>query len=141
MNARLDEMGLFETLLTRLILAFAAISLLIATLGQYAVATFNAARRTRDFGVRLALGASTSQVQFFVLREALRLVVPALVIGFMLSGVLATVFRSVLLDVSPTDPVIYGGVALLLTLSSLAASFMPAWRAGRINVVEVLRQE
>jgi predicted permease len=141
MNTRLDEMGVFETLLTRLIAAFAAISLLIATLGQYAVATFNAARRTRDFGVRLALGASTTQVQAYVLREAVRLVVPALVLGFVLSAVLATLFRSVLMDVSPTDPVIYGGVTLLLTLSSLAASFMPAWRAGRVNVVEVLRQE
>jgi predicted permease len=141
MNARLDEMGVFETLLTRLIAAFAAMSLLIATLGQYAVATFNAARRTRDFGVRLALGASASQVRWFVLREALRWVVPALLIGLSISAVLATVFRSVLLDVSPTDPVIYGAVAVLLTSASVGASFVPAVRAGRLNVIEVLRHE
>jgi predicted permease len=141
MNARLEAMGVLETLLTRLILAFAAVSLLVATLGQYAVATFNAACRTRDFGVRLALGASTAQVRWFVLREALRLVVPALIIGFALSAALASVVRSVLMDVSPLDPSVYGAVTLLLAAASLAASYLPAWRAGRINVVDALRQE
>ena len=141
MNARLEAMGVLETLLTRLVLAFAAVSLVVATLGQYAVATFNAARRTRDFGVRLALGASTSQVRWFVLREALRLVVPALIIGFALSAALASVLRSVLLDVSPLDPLVYGAVTLLLAAASLAASYVPAWRAGRINVVDALRNE
>jgi hypothetical protein len=141
MNARLEAMGVFETFLTRLILAFAAVSLLVATLGQYAAATFNAARRTRDFGVRLALGASTSQVRWFVMREALRLVVPALVIGFVLSAALASVFRSLLLAVSPLDPLTYGLVTLLLAAASLAASYLPAWRAGRINVVDALRHD
>jgi predicted permease len=141
MNARLEAMGVLETLLTRLILAFAAVSLLVAMLGQYAVATFNAARRSRDFGVRLALGASTAQVRRFVLLEALRLVAPALLIGFALSAALASVLRSVLLDVSPLDPLVYGGVALLLAAASLGASYLPAWRAGRINVVDALRHD
>ncbi len=105
------------------------------------MATFNAACRTRDFGVRLALGASTLQVRWFVLREALRLVVPALIIGFALSAALASVLRSVLLDVPLLDPFVYGGVALLLATASLAASYLPAWRAGRINVVDALRSE
>jgi putative ABC transport system permease protein len=141
MNARLEAMGVFETFLTRLILVFAAISLLVATLGQYAVATFNAACRTRDFGVRLALGASAARVRWFVLREALRLVVPALIIGFALSAAVANVLRSALLDVSPLDPIAYGGAALLLVTASLGASYLPAWRAGRINVVDALRNE
>lgn len=141
MNGRLEAMGVFEAFLTRLIIAFAAVSLVIAALGQYAVAAFNATRRTRDFGVRLALGASSSQVRGFVLREALRLVVPALLIGFALSAALASVFRHVLLDVSPLDPLTYGAVTLLLGTASIAASFIPAWRAGRVNVVDVLRAE
>lgn len=141
MNARLEEMGVLETFLTRLVIAFAAVSLLIATLGHYAVAAFNATRRTRDFGVRLALGASISQLRWFVFREALRLVLPALVIGFALSAAAATVFRAVLLNVSPLDPLTYLAVTALLTTASLATSLVPAWRAGRVNVIDVLRTE
>jgi putative ABC transport system permease protein len=75
------------------------------------------------------------------LLEALRLVAPALLIGFALSAALASVLRSVLLDVSPLDPLVYGGVALLLAAASLGASYLPAWRAGRINVVDALRHD
>jgi ABC-type antimicrobial peptide transport system permease subunit len=141
MSARLAQMGVFETFLTRLIIAFAAVSLLIATLGQYAVAAFNSTRRTREFGVRMALGASTTQVRWFVLREAWRLVVPALLIGFAVSAAAASVFRTMLLDVSPLDPFTYALVTLLLATASLAASYLPAWRAGRTNVVDALRHE
>jgi predicted permease len=141
MNTRLEAMGVFETFLTRLIIAFAAVALLIATLGQYAVAAFNSSRRTREFGVRMALGASTTQVRWFVVREAWRLIVPALVMGFGVSAAAASVFRSVLLDVSPFDPLTYVLVTVLLATASLAASYLPAWRAGRTNVVEALRHE
>jgi ABC-type antimicrobial peptide transport system permease subunit len=134
-------MGVFETFLTRLIIAFAAVALLIATLGQYAVAAFNSSRRTREFGVRMALGASTTQVRWFVVREAWRLIVPALVMGFGVSAAAASVFRSVLLDVSPFDPLTYVLVTVLLATASLAASYLPAWRAGRTNVVDALRHE
>ena len=123
MNARLEQVGLFETFLTRLIIAFAAMSLLIATLGHYAVAAFNSTRRSREFGVRMALGASTAEVRWFVLREAWRLVAPALLIGFAVSAAVAGLFRSVLLDVSPLDPFTYALVTLLLVLASLAASY------------------
>jgi predicted permease len=141
MNTRLEEMGVFETFLSRLIVAFAAVSLLIATLGQYAVAAFNSSRRIGEFGVRMALGASTTQVRWFVLREAWRLVVPALLIGFVLSAAVASLFRSVLIDVSPLDPFTYALVTLLLIVASLAASYLPAWRAGRVNILDALRQE
>ena len=141
MNARLEQVGLFETFLTRLIIAFAAVSLLIATLGHYAVAAFNSTRRTREFGVRMALGASTAEVRWFVLREAWRLVAPALLIGFAVSAAVASLFRSVLLDVSPLDPFTYALVTLLLVMASLAASYLPAWRAGRVNILDALRQE
>ena len=76
MNARLDEVTIFETFLMRLMVSFAAVSLFIAALGQYAVATFTMRRRTRDFGVRLALGASAHRIQGRVIREAFALALP-----------------------------------------------------------------
>jgi predicted permease len=141
MNTRLENMAVFERLLMQLVIAFAAISLLIAALGQYAVATFNMRRRTRDFGVRLALGASATRIQRGVIREAFALAVPGLLIGFALSAATATVFRAMLFGVTPVDPVTYVGVLALLALTSVTASYLPAWRAARVNVIEALRNE
>jgi predicted permease len=141
MNARLETVTVFETFLMRLLVAFAGISLLIAALGQYAVAMFNMRRRTRDFGVRLALGASGPRIRRSVIREALAQAVPGLLIGFALSAATATVFRTQLYGVTPIDPVTYLGVFLLLALTSVAASYLPAWRAARVNVVDALRSE
>jgi ABC-type antimicrobial peptide transport system permease subunit len=141
MKARLENMAMIETLLLQLVVAFAAVSLSIAALGQYAVAMFNTRRRTRDFGVRLALGASASQIQRSVLREALQLTLPGLLIGFGLSVATAIGFRSVLFGVTPVDPPTYAAVALVLTLASLVASLVPARRAATVNVVDALRAE
>jgi predicted permease len=141
MDARLAEVTVFETFLMRLLISFAAVSLFIAALGQYAVAMFNMRRRTRDFGVRIALGASASRIQRGVIREAVMLAAPGAVIGFLLSATIATALRAQLFGVTPVDPMTYGGVFVLLALTSLAASYLPAWRAARINVVEALRND
>jgi predicted permease len=141
MNARLETVTSIERMITQLLGAFAVMSLVVASLGQYAVAMFNMRRRTRDFGVRLALGASSTQIQQAVVREALQLTIPGVAIGFALSMGIATVFRTALFGVTPTDPPTYVGVFLLLSLTSVLASYLPAWRAGRVNVMDALRQE
>jgi ABC-type antimicrobial peptide transport system permease subunit len=124
-----------------MLVAFAMTSLVIAALGQYAAAMFNMRRRTRDFGVRLALGASARQIHRSVVREALGLAVPGLVVGFLLSVATATAAQAVLFGVTAVDPVTYGGVLFLLAITSLVASYLPAWRAGRVSVIDALRQE
>lgn len=141
LSSRLDEVSGLERQVTTLLVAFALASLVVAAVGQYAIAMFNARRRTRDFGVRMALGASTAQIQRAVVRDAFRLTTFGCGIGFALSIAAAVAFRSVLFGVTPVDPPAYAAVLAVLAVTSLAASLIPAWRAGRVNVVEALRQE
>ena len=141
MIQRLESVTILERQVSTLLLVFALLSLLVATLGQYAVAMFNMRRRMRDFGVRMALGASATRIQRAVIAEALRLTLAGLTIGFVLSAAVGMAFRSVLFGITPTDPVTYAGVFAVLAAASLLAAYLPAWRAGRVNVVEALRQE
>jgi ABC-type antimicrobial peptide transport system permease subunit len=121
--------------------AFAGVSLLIAAIGQYAVIAFDMRRRARDFGVRIALGASARQIVGSVLREGAGLTAVGLLSGFVISVAVATALRGVLFGVTPTDAPTYGGVFALLACVSLAASYIPARRAARIDPVRTLRQE
>lgn len=141
MTSLLETVMELERMVGTLLAWFAAMSLFIAALGQYAIAMFSTRRRTRDFGVRLALGASAAQIQRGVVTEAFRLTFAGLLVGFLLSVAAGTAFRSVLFGITPTDPPTYAAVFTLLAVTSIVASYLPAWRAGRVNVVDVLRQE
>jgi predicted permease len=141
MQSRLDGVTILERQVTTLLIAFAFASLVVAAIGQYAVAAFNMRRRTRDFGVRMALGASARQIQRSVLSESLRLTLLGLAVGFLLSAAAGLGFERVLFGITPTDPPTYLAVFAVLAVASIIASYLPAWRAGRVNVVDVLRQE
>ncbi len=141
MNARLAMVTELESQIVQLLVCFAVLTLVIAALGQYAVAMFNTRRRTREFGVRLALGASANRIQSSVIREAFTHAIPGLAIGFALSAGVAVAFKSVLFGVTPVDPLTYLGVFLLLGATSVVASYLPARRAGRVSVMDALRQE
>jgi predicted permease len=141
MNSRLDEVLALERTVSRMLVFFAFLSLVVAILGQYAMTAFNMRRRVRDVGVRLALGASAAQVQRAVFVETLRTTALGLLLGFGLSLVAGLAARRMLFGVTPTDPPTYVGVVAVLASASLLASYLPAWRAGRVNVVEALRQE
>jgi putative ABC transport system permease protein len=141
LRSRLDGVTIIERQVTTLLIGFALISLAIAAIGQYAASMFNMRRRTRDIGVRVALGASTEQIRRSVVQEAFLLTVPGLVIGFLLSAATATAAKAVLFGVTAVDPLTYLGVLTLLAATSLVATCVPAWRAGRVNVVDALRQE
>jgi ABC-type antimicrobial peptide transport system permease subunit len=141
LEAQLEEMGLSARMISTLLGAFASVSLLIAAVGQYAVVAFNMRRRTRDFGVRIALGASGRQIVGSVLREGVGLTLAGLLCGFGLSAAIATALSGVLFGVTPTDAPTYGGVFALLACISLFASYVPARRASRIDPVQALRQE
>ena len=141
LDSRVEERALSATLISTLLLIFAGVSLLIAGIGQYAVVAFTMRRRTRDFGVRIALGASGRDIVRSVLREASALTTAGLTIGFALSVAVATALRAILFGVTPTDVPTYAGVFALLAGVSLFASYIPARRASRINPVQALRQE
>jgi predicted permease len=128
-------------LLTILLTLFAAASLLMAAIGQYAVVAFDGRRRVREFGVRIALGASSQQVIGAVVRESLQLTLIGLLVGFALSVAVASVLSRVLYAVTPTDPPTYLGVFLLLAAASLLACYLPARRAAHIDPLIALRTE
>ncbi len=141
METQLAGITSIVRMMTTLLSLFAAASLLIATLGQYAVLAFAMKRRTRDFGVRMALGASARQILGSVVREGLRLTVAGLAIGGALSLLSGRAMRSVLFGVTPTDPATYAGVFVVLACASLIACWLPAWRASRVDPMQALRQE
>jgi predicted permease len=141
MAFQLESVTELERMLATLLAFFAGMSLLVAALGQYAVSMFNMRRRTRDFGVRMALGASATRIQRSVVGDALRLTLGGLMLGFAFSVAAAVAGQSFLLGITPTDPLTYAGVFAVLGLTSVIAAYVPAWQAGRVNVVDALRQE
>jgi len=141
METQLAEITSIARVMTTMLSLFAAASLLIAILGQYAVLAFIMKRRTRDFGVRMALGASAKQILRSVIHEGLRLTALGLVIGSTLSLVSGRALRSLLFGVTSTDPLTYGGVVAVLACASLIACWIPGWRASRVDPMEALREE
>jgi putative ABC transport system permease protein len=120
---------------------FGVIGALLAAVGLYGVVSFVVAQRTREFGVRLALGAQTGDVFRLVLHHGARLVGAGLVAGAIVAAVSTRLFVSLMFGVSPLDPVVYVAMAVLLALIALAASYVPALRATRVDPIEALRTE
>ena len=120
---------------------FAAIALVLATVGLYAVTAYAAHLRTREIGVRLALGAPVKEIWWLVTRGATRQVVVGLSIGMLGAVGLGQLLRGLLVETSPTDPAILAGVAALLVVVTFAASLVPARRALRIDPVATLRAD
>ena len=141
MDEQLELLSIGAGMIARLLAIFSLVSLVIAAIGQYAVVAFNMRRRVREFGVRIALGASARQVLSGVLREGLFLTCVGLICGLALSAAIAVAVRSVLFNVTPTDPQTYAGVFALLAVVSLVACCLPARVASRVDPVKALRQE
>ena len=126
---------------TVLLAAFAIVALSLAAIGIYGVMSFAVTARTREIGVRIALGAERGQVQRLVVGEALRLVGAGAAVGLAGSLVATRVLRTFLFELRPGDPVTYVAVALLLGAVGTAASWIPARRAARVDPVVALRTE
>jgi predicted permease len=117
------------------------LALILSAIGVYGVVAFAVAHRTREIGLRMALGASRPQVLGAVLRDAVRLAVPGLAAGALLAAGLGIGMRSLLLGVSPADPISFGCAAGMLFLVVLLASLVPARRASGIDPMAALRSE
>jgi predicted permease len=120
---------------------FGVIGALLAAVGLYGVVSFVVAQRTREFGVRIALGAQTNDVMRLVLGQGARLVAAGLVAGAIVAALSTRLFASLMFGVSALDPVVYVGTAVLLAIIALAASYLPARRATRVDPIEALRTE
>jgi len=120
---------------------FAGVGLFLAAIGLYGVLAYSVARRTREIGIRLALGAQRADVMRLILSQGLVLVAVGGVIGITVALVTGRVLRAYLVGVSQTDPVTFIAVALLLAAVAMLACRLPARRAGRIDPMEALRYE
>jgi putative ABC transport system permease protein len=120
---------------------FAGSALLLAIAGIYGVLAYSVARRTREIGVRIALGASVGNVRGLVLRQAMLTAVAGIAIGLLGALALTRTMRSLLFEISNMDPFTYCGVAVLLLLVAALASYLPARRATRVDPIIALRHE
>jgi len=128
-------------LLTNMTLAFGLVTLLLAALGLYGVTSYATTRRTSEFGLRMALGASSASVTGMVLREALTTTVIGIGIGLPVGVGAARLIRSQLFGVSAVDPASLGIAVAMLVLTALVASWMPARRAAATAPVDALKVE
>jgi putative ABC transport system permease protein len=120
---------------------FAGLALLLAAAGIYGVMAFAVSTRTHEIGIRLALGANPRGVMRLVLGQGARLTLAGIVIGLLAALALTRAMASLLFHVRATDPMTYGGVAILLVLVALAACYIPARRAMRVDPMVALRYE
>jgi len=124
-----------------LIGTFAVLALVLAMVGVFGVLAYSVQQRTREFGVRIALGASAANVLGLVLGNAARVIGTGVVIGLALALVFAQSVSSFLFGVQPLDPLTFASVGAVLVLSAMAACAVPALRAVRVDPVEAFRNE
>jgi putative ABC transport system permease protein len=120
---------------------FGLLALVLGAVGIYGLISYSAARRTPEIGIRLALGAQRSEVMRLVMEQGARVALMGLGIGIAGALALTRLMSSLLFGVTATDPFTFAAVAILLTLVALAASFLPARRATRVDPMVVLRYE
>jgi predicted permease len=121
--------------------AFGLLALVLATVGLYGVIAYGVAQRTREMGIRLALGASMRDVLALVVGQGLRVTAAGVLLGVLVAFVAGPRVQPLLFQVSPRDPFVYAGVAAVLLLVAVAASLLPARRAARVDPQEALRAE
>ena len=120
---------------------FAALALALSAIGIYGVLSYVVSRRTREIGIRVAVGAGRADVLRLVLSTGLGLSLAGMIIGLAISAVVGRLMQTLLHDVTPTDPATLAGVAALLTVVAALASLVPAWRATRVDPVRALKAE
>src|SRR5207237_5809899 len=121
--------------------SFAGLALFLAALGLFGVMSYAVVQRSREIGIRVALGAHPHDVLGMVLRHAMTLALAGVVGGLLGALALSRLLGRLLFELSPTDPGTLAGVALLLSLVALAASYLPARRATRVDPLIALRSE
>ena len=124
-----------------LVLAFAVLSLMLASVGLYGVLSYLTTQRTGEIGVRMALGAQRGQVLRLMLGDGLRPALYGLVLGLAASAGAVRLIQSMLYGTRPLDPAIFAAVAATLLVVAALACLVPAWRASRIDPMQALRTE
>ena len=124
-----------------LVVLFGGLALVLASIGLYGVMSYTVSQSTRELGLRMALGAGTSNVLRLVLSRGLLLTTTGIMIGIALALLLTRLLGNLLFQVSPRDPLAFAAAFAVMTLASMAACFLPAWRAARTDPMRSLRAE
>ena len=130
-----------ERLLAALSIGFGALALLLSLIGLYGVMSFVVTRRTREIGIRLALGATAGSAVRMVLRDAVAMIAAGIAIAIPCIVALGKLVQSQLFGVTATDPATVGAAALVLAAGAFAAALIPAWRASTVSPTDALRLE
>jgi putative ABC transport system permease protein len=138
---RVEESGSQKRLIVFLLSVFAAVALLLASVGIYGVMAYSVAQRTHEIGIRMALGAQTRDVVRLVLRHGMLMALAGVSVGVLASLALTKLIKAMLFRVSPTDPATFALVAAALAAVALVACLVPARRATRVDPVIALRHE
>lgn len=142
---RMDDVvlaGLRERrLAARLTASFSLVALALAALGIYGVVSYGVRRRTREMGIRMALGAERREILGLLVARGMKLALIGMALGLPSAAAATRFLRSLLYEVSPTDPWTFGAIPLVLAASALAASYLPARRAARLDPLAALRYE
>jgi ABC-type antimicrobial peptide transport system permease subunit len=141
MTTALRSATVRERALAGVLSMFSIVALALAAAGVYAAAAVRAAARRREFGVRMALGATPARLSGSVLREAVRMALPGVLAGALIVLATARLLRSVLFGIEPADAATLAATGLLLVAVVLLASAVPAWRVSRTEASEALRSE
>jgi len=125
----------------RLLGGFAVVALLLSLVGLYGTLSYAVSRRTREMGIRLALGARRGDVVGLVVRQGMAVVAVGLALGLAAALAASRLVAGLLFEVAPTDPAVYAAVTAVLALAGLAACLVPARRASRVDPATALRVE
>jgi len=140
MQEQVDRTTAVQRVAVTMLGVFGGLALLLAAIGLYGVMSYTVSQRTRELGLRMALGAGTSNLLGLVLSHGLALTAGGVVLGAAAALSLTRLMGTLLYRVSPRDPLAFGLALVVMAIAALAACFLPAWRAARTDPVRALRQ-
>jgi len=141
LQEQVDRMSYTQRLAVALLAIFGGMALFLAAIGLYAVMSYSVSQSTREFGVRIALGADAGNVLGLIFSRGLRLTIIGLIIGAIAALMLTPLMANLLYKISPRDPLAFGFAFVIMTTIALTACFLPAWRATRIDPAQALREQ
>ena len=141
MPQQIRENVYIDRMISMLSTAFAALATLLAAVGLYGVLAYTVSRRTREIGVRMALGADSRRVRLMVLRQVGLMTLVGGAIGLVAALALGKTAQSLLFGLSPYDPLVVGASIVVLAVVALGAGYLPAYRASTVDPIKALRYE